>query len=148
MTNPSAQRRFKRRTIAAGALVIAGLFAPACSSTNDKSALTEEQQIEAAVKSFYEAWSSGGASAALALSCESSRTEFDKASKDQLDVLDDIKIKLVKMENIKVVGDSAHVDVTTEATYKDEVQKPSTENSLLKKEDGKWKPCDDMTDEK
>ena len=129
MTNSSPRSRSKRRAVAAGALVIAGLFAPACSSTNDKSALTEEQQIEAAVKSFYEAWSSGGARAALDLSCESSRGEFDKASPDELDVLDDIKIKLVKMENI-------------------EVQKPSTENSLLKKEDGKWKPCDDMTEEK
>ncbi|NMN98473.1 nuclear transport factor 2 family protein [Antrihabitans stalactiti] len=143
-----SQRPLKRRAIAAGALVIVGLFAPACSSTNDKSALTEEQQIEAAVKSFYEAWSSGGAKAALALSCEASRTEFDQASKDELAVLDDVEIELVKMENIKVVGDSAHVDVTTKATYKGEAQKPSTENSLLKKEDGKWKPCDDMTEEK
>ena len=148
MTNLAAQRRFKRRAIAAGAVVIAGLFAPACSSTNDKSALTEEQQIEAAVKSFYEAWSSGGPKAALAVSCETSRTEFDKASKEEIAVLEDIEIELVKMENIKVVGDSAHVDVTTKATYKGEAQKPSTENSLLKKEDGKWKPCDDMTEEK
>lgn len=92
-----------------------------------------------------------GASAASIDKLAEALVAYDESAYEDawLELLrDNTELTVDKVENIEVDGDKATADITTTTTFGDEEpEADTTESNEFAKEDGKWKDCDDPSDD-
>ncbi|MEU1954804.1 Rv0361 family membrane protein [Nocardia rhamnosiphila] len=145
----------KRRTglivggVVAALVVVAAIAAVVVLTLQGRTPLSsDDQQIEASLREFYDTLSDDGFAAATGLACKADRDEFDAmsdAEKSEAEKLG-FTVHIDSVDNIVVTGDRAKAEIQGKFSLSapgggdDEQMDDSSEESLVK-EDGEWRVC-------
>ncbi|MGW5388300.1 Rv0361 family membrane protein [Nocardia sp. NPDC003963] len=151
-TGPQPPR--KRRTglivgaVVAVLVVVAAIAAVSVLTLQGRTPLSsDDQQVEASLREFYNTLSDDGFAAATQLACKADRDEFDAmsdAEKSEAEKLG-FKVAIDSVDNIVVTGDRAKAEIKGKFSLsapggEDEQMDDSSEENLVK-EDDEWRVC-------
>ncbi|MGW0179730.1 Rv0361 family membrane protein [Nocardia sp. NPDC003345] len=109
---------------------------------------SDEQQVEAALREFYDTLSTDGFQAATELACKADRDEFTAMSESERSEAEKLEfsVEIQSIDNVVINGDHAEAQLTGKFSFSmpgesgdDQVDDSSEEN--LVKEDGEWRVC-------
>ncbi|WP_067722147.1 Rv0361 family membrane protein [Nocardia yamanashiensis] len=126
--------------LALGATLLSGCTAAAGSTGTAK---TEEQQVESAVRDFYQALSKEGPGVASTKACAPDRTEYQALSDAQKKAAEQgrFEINIDSVGKIAITGDRATAEMKGTVALPGAEGKQTTGNEHLRREDGSWKVC-------
>ncbi|MVU78662.1 hypothetical protein GPX89_15585 [Nocardia sp. ET3-3] len=133
-------------TIGLGAVavvLVGGGIATAVTLNGKDSGASDDKRVETALRDFYDAMSTGGASAAVGKTCASDRAQYDalpdaaKKGSDQ----GKISMKIDEIQGINITGDRATATTLGTITIPGVSDSKRSIPEHLRKEDGVWKVC-------
>lgn len=141
----NVQQSSSKLSLLIGALALGATLVAGCSSASGSAGTgkTDEQQVESAVRDFYQALSKEGPGAASTKACAPDRTEYQALSDAQKKAAERgrFEIHIDSVGKIAITGDRATAEMKGTVALPGAEGKQTTGNEHLRKEDGAWKVC-------
>ncbi|GAB2567186.1 Rv0361 family membrane protein [Nocardia heshunensis] len=127
----------------AAVVLVGGGIATAVTLNGKDSGVSEDKRVETALRSFYDAMDSGGASQAVGKTCAGDRAQYDAFTDAQKQAMDKnrVSMKVDSVQGITITGDRATAVTLGTFTLPGAAADKRSIPEHLRKEDGVWKVC-------
>ncbi|MEC3954733.1 hypothetical protein VMT65_16965 [Nocardia sp. CDC153] len=124
-------------------VLVGGGIAAAVTLNGNDSGPSEDKRVETALRDFYTALSTGGASQAVGKTCASDRAQYDAYTDAQKKAMDQgrVSMRVDSVQGITITGDRATAVTLGTFSVPGAADSKRSTNEHLRKEDGVWKVC-------